>query len=357
LAEAREQWVAVFDRDRADLGPAHAADLAAREAACYAQRRPLDQVLAELREAWTAEQRCLDRLAIQEPLCDALPAVVALETDDAGSLLALEGGHRQAAIDAEHAQQQAGASGAVGTARADRIRETLLARWDAERNAANQAVRTVLDGPGRLGLRRAAVARAGQQLTDWADRWRAHIPDLPTASGRIAQVARFVDRLALEAAFEAAARRDAEHAHPEHAALRAAAEAAQHAHEEARGSLTEACRRHGQRLADFRAVAWPPDPAGRLAEIERDIAAIHRQLTDAQAHIARLTAELAILTQPPDRLTQERDAWRAQRIADRGKRDLTISRPTDPTPGLPVPQPLQHGSPAGGRGAAPSPGR
>src|SRR5829696_7214967 len=31
-AEAREQWIAVFGRDRADLGPGHAAELAAREA-------------------------------------------------------------------------------------------------------------------------------------------------------------------------------------------------------------------------------------------------------------------------------------------------------------------------------------
>ena len=42
-AEAREQWIAVFGRDRADLGPGHAAELAAREAARYAPLRPLDQ--------------------------------------------------------------------------------------------------------------------------------------------------------------------------------------------------------------------------------------------------------------------------------------------------------------------------
>ena len=42
LADARQQWTAVFARDRADLGPAHAAGLAAREAARYAQPRPLD---------------------------------------------------------------------------------------------------------------------------------------------------------------------------------------------------------------------------------------------------------------------------------------------------------------------------
>jgi exodeoxyribonuclease V alpha subunit len=40
--DAREQWIAAFSRDRADLGPAHAAGLAAREADRYAPRRRLD---------------------------------------------------------------------------------------------------------------------------------------------------------------------------------------------------------------------------------------------------------------------------------------------------------------------------
>ncbi|MGY1672455.1 MobF family relaxase [Geodermatophilus sp. SYSU D00710] len=77
LPEARQQWIAVFGRDRADLGPGHAAQLAAAEAARYAQPRPLDQVLAELREAWTVEQRCLDRLGSLQPQHDTLRAVVA----------------------------------------------------------------------------------------------------------------------------------------------------------------------------------------------------------------------------------------------------------------------------------------
>jgi ATP-dependent exoDNAse (exonuclease V) alpha subunit len=42
-ADAREQWIAVFGRDRADLGPGHAAELAAREAAHYAPPRPAAQ--------------------------------------------------------------------------------------------------------------------------------------------------------------------------------------------------------------------------------------------------------------------------------------------------------------------------
>jgi exodeoxyribonuclease V alpha subunit len=41
LDQAREQWITAFSHDRADLGPAHAADLAAAEAERYAPHRPL----------------------------------------------------------------------------------------------------------------------------------------------------------------------------------------------------------------------------------------------------------------------------------------------------------------------------
>src|SRR3954447_3325467 len=78
LAQAREQWIAVFGRDRADLGPGHAAELAATEAACYAQPRPVDQVLAELHQDWMVEQRCLDQLNLLQPQHDTLRAVAAL---------------------------------------------------------------------------------------------------------------------------------------------------------------------------------------------------------------------------------------------------------------------------------------
>jgi hypothetical protein len=169
LAGAREQWIAVFGRDRADLGPGHAAELATREVARYAPLRPLDQVLAELHEAWTAEQRCLDLLALQQPLSDRLRAVVALEAGQSHRLEALGTAFRQAANDAERAHQQAAASGLLVTAQADQIREAMLTRWDAERNVAHQAARTVLAGPGWLGLHRAAVARAAERRRPTAD--------------------------------------------------------------------------------------------------------------------------------------------------------------------------------------------
>jgi len=41
LDQAREQWITTFTHDRADLGPAHAANLAEIEAQRYARHRPL----------------------------------------------------------------------------------------------------------------------------------------------------------------------------------------------------------------------------------------------------------------------------------------------------------------------------
>ncbi|SDY91307.1 hypothetical protein SAMN05661080_04996, partial [Modestobacter sp. DSM 44400] len=189
-AEAREQWIAVFARDRADLGPASAAQRAAEEAARYAQGRPLMEVLADLHTAWTAEQRCQDRLTFLERQRDSLRRVVALEAAHAGELVRRDADYQATAIAAQRIMQQAESSATVIAAYADRTRDALLARWDGERDAASAAAKVVLDGPGRLGLRRAAVARAVDQLTDWADQWRPHVPSLPEMRHQLARVAR-----------------------------------------------------------------------------------------------------------------------------------------------------------------------
>lgn len=53
---------------------------------------------------------------------------------------------------------------------ADRIRDTLPVRWDTDRDAARAAAAVVLDDTGPSGLRRPALSRATEQLTDWANR-------------------------------------------------------------------------------------------------------------------------------------------------------------------------------------------
>ncbi|WP_336032482.1 MobF family relaxase [Geodermatophilus sp. FMUSA9-8] len=356
--EARQQWLAVFARDRADLGPAHAAQLATAEAARHAPSRPLEEVLAELRAAWTAEQRCLQRLAYWEPERDTLRDVIALEAPHAAELANLQAAREQTALTAEQAKQQAAASGAAFAAHADRVRDTLLARWDGERPATRAAARTVLDGPGRLGLRRGAVARAGEQLTDWADRWRTHVPSLPTDPRDLARLTdRSDDRPALWRALDAAARQAAENAHPEHAQVRAAADTARHAAEQVQRALAEASRRRDERLGPFGSVAWTPDPAGRLADLQRDIATTRHELTDARTRIVTLTAEPALLALPPERLTRERQAWRTRRSAGPNQSGSASLSPTAPDPGVPRPEAERLGPSLARRGIAPGVGR
>jgi exodeoxyribonuclease V alpha subunit len=324
LADAREQWIAVFGRNQSDLGPAHAAELAAREAARYAPPRSLEEVLAELNQAWTAEQHCLDRLTLAEPLRDGLRAIVALEAGYADRLAALKATCKQTTIDADQAKQRAEASGAALGAEADRIRDTLLAGWDAQRDEARQAARTVLNGPGRLGLRRAAVARAGAELTDWANRWRPHVTSLPTDPGQIAHVAGwFDDRPRLWAALDASARRHTQHAHPEHEQLHAAETAAKAAHDDAWRALDDTRRQHDGQLARFGRLAWASDPGAQLAGIERDVTTTREKLALVRACIAHLTAEPALRAQPADRLSQERDRWRARHhVGDNSSRSM-----------------------------------
>lgn len=56
LDHARHQWVEVFGRDRADLGPAHASLRAAEDVQRYAPQRPLKTALGDLRAAWADQE-------------------------------------------------------------------------------------------------------------------------------------------------------------------------------------------------------------------------------------------------------------------------------------------------------------
>jgi hypothetical protein len=136
LADARDQWIAVFVRDRADLGPGHAAELAAAEAARYAETRPLDQVLADLHQAWEVEQRCTDRLALWGLQLDILRQVVAVEADHAGHLARLATEERRTTLAAERAQDRAEASARMVAA-------------DTARHAHHRAERTLADASRR----------------------------------------------------------------------------------------------------------------------------------------------------------------------------------------------------------------
>jgi hypothetical protein len=76
-----------------------------------------------------------------------------------------------------------------------------------------------------------------------------------------------------------------------------------------------------------------PDAAGRLADVDRDIAAAEYELAGARARIAGLVADPALLGQPADRLAAAHEDWRTRHAADptspallrRGRPPLTLA--------------------------------
>jgi hypothetical protein len=332
LAEAREQWIAVFARDRADLGPAHAAGLAAREAARYATPRPLEQVLAELHAAWTIEENCRLRLALDDPVRDRLRQLVALPRGPDERMAAAKDRHLQTWLDADHAEQRLRAADVILGGDADQIRDQLLEGWAGQRDAARQAASVVRQGQGLLGLRRGAVTRAGAELTAWAETWRPYLAGLPADPRGLAGLAGgFDDHRSLSKAFDDAGRRAAAWAHPDHAVLQSAAAAAREAHELAARAVEEARLEQTAMLGRFGGIALSHDPAGRLAELDREATADRAGLAAAQARVIRLTAEPALLGQPEDRVTRERDTWRARRDAELHQRHRDGTPPPDPS--------------------------
>jgi len=317
LEEAREQWVAVFARDRADLGPGHAAEQAAREAANYAQTRPLDDVLVDLHEAWDVEQRCLERLARDEPRRDALREIAALRRDQPDELATSEARVQQTRIESQRAHHRAELSGALIAHEAERIRDTLMHEWDGQRDAARDAAQVVRAGPGRLGLRLAAVNRATELLAHWSVTWQPCLPAMPTTSAHIAHYASWADDTPrLWAAFDDYARQRAAHAHPEHAPVQAAAETAATAHSQAWRAYADTRRRQDQ-LTWYGSLAHTTDPDEHLSQLQRDLTTTESELATAQQRLTTLFAEPALRAQPAERLSSERDTWHMSHDATR----------------------------------------
>jgi len=353
---AREQWVAVFARDRADLGPAHAAELAAQEAARYAELRPPDEVFAELHRAWTVEEDCLEQLTRAERRREMLADVVALTHDRDATAPALKQAYQDARVTAERASARAASLDAAVSAHATQIADSLQREWDEQRNQARHAAQIVRDGSGRLGQRRSAVNRATEDLARWSANWQPYLQTMPTRSQDVvAFAAWFDDTPRIRSTFEQYARAVAEHARPEYGAARADADTATR-HRDESGRAWHAARAHYDlHLSYYGSLAHHLDPTSYLAEVEQRITATRTQADSARTRVASLLAEPTIGALPVDQITAERDTWRADRDtharnrlahsaqldADQRthyrpeERDLTVSSPTpDRSPGI-----------------------
>jgi len=313
--EARDQWIAVFNRDRADLGPAHAARLAAQEAAQYATHRRFGAALSDLRDAWTQEHTLAQDLTAARRECDQLAEVVPLRAQHDAQVAAgretYEQARDRATQAAEHADQLEALVGRGTFQLAGRLRQD----WDTGRPAARAAAQTIAAGTGRIGQHRAAVRRASDHLQTWAETWRPIVASLPTDTDQLAVLAAGHDNPSLAETITAYSRTLAEDAHPDHTPALAAAQAARHTAERALDVYEKARTSYPAELADHGNLAWLPDFAGHLAEAELDVAELTDQLRAAQGRVRAALAEPAVRSLPPERIEIEHERWATDRQA------------------------------------------
>jgi len=309
LKEARDQWIEVFNRDRADLGPAHAARLAAQEAAPYATHRPLGAALSDLRDAWTQEHTLTQHLTAARDERDQLTQVVPLRAQHDAQVAAGRATYEQARGHATQAAEHADQLEAVVGADTVQLAGRLQQEWDTSRPAARAAAQTIHAGTGRIGQHRGAVRRASGHLQAWAQQWRPIVASLPTDTDRLAVLAAGHDDPTIGQAITAYARTLAVDAHPDHAPAQAAAHAAHQTAARALDAYDKTCTHYPAELADHGNLAWLPDPADHLAETQLDVAELTDQLRAAQSRVRAALAEPAIRSLPQERIQTERERW------------------------------------------------
>jgi len=321
----------VFNRDRADLGPAHAARLAAREAAAYATHRRLGSALSDLRDAWTQEHTLIEDLTAARGECDQLAEVVPLRAHHDAQVAAGRATYCRARSHAtqaaEHADQLEAVVGAETVQLAGRLRQ----EWATGRPGARAAAQTIAAGTGRLGQHRGAVRRASDHLQAWAEAWRPIVASLPTDTDQLADLTAGYDDPSIGQAITAYARKVAEGAHPDHAPAQTRAQDARHTAERALDAYERARTHYPAELADHGNLAWLPDPAGHLAEAKLDVTELTDQLRAARGRVRAALAEPAIRSLPQERIESERERWAADRQA-LAQDERTASAGADVTP-------------------------
>ena len=321
VEDARALWVAAFGRDRADLGPAHAARLAAGEADKYAPHRPLEQALAEVYRAWTTQADLSERLAATRHLRDQLAAVVSIRAGSDPQLARLDNAADDAWRVAEHARSRADQVQTSIKADAGRIADALRRRWDNDYPPASAAAQRIRGGNGRFGRHRGDLRQARAHLQEWAQTWRPVLTQLPAGVDELAAAMPYTATSQLHQAITSHAQNTAEDAHPDHRQLRTAAQAATAAAQEAHQARAAAAGSLSRRLDGFGSLGYTDDPTGRLAETEDAITELTADLGRARERVGALRQEPAIRTLTPARQQSERENWMAQRAEAQEERD------------------------------------
>ena len=167
-----------FSRDRADLGPTHAADAAARAGAGYTTPRPLTEVSADLWQAWDLQADAEDALRQLRPALDRALAAEPRVTADRAAEQAAWARSEQARAQLDTARTQLAATQQAIDHTAEQVADQLRHAWDAQRPDAQRDARRITAGTGHLGRGRAEIAAATHRLETWAAHWQPVVGDL-----------------------------------------------------------------------------------------------------------------------------------------------------------------------------------
>jgi len=316
VQDARAQWISTFSRDRADLGPAHAARLATAEAATYATGRPLEAVLIDLRAAWTLRADLAGHIAEATSIRDELARIVPLRAESDPQIAHLRSAEDQAWADSGDARARLRQTETAITTATSNLARDLMNAWDRAYPETARAAETIRAGTGRFGRGWAEVNAARENLSSWARAWQ---PILSDVTGLPVDALLDPDQLSTRmpfngsSALHAAIGRYAEHAagqaRPELEATRRAVQVADQHVRDARDTRTAAENARAVQFDELGlgSLAYTDRPDRQLAAAENNLSKLTQQLTQTQDSLSALGREPAIRTLPARRLQTEHE--------------------------------------------------
>ena len=320
LEGARRQWDEVFSRDRADLGPAVAALQAADSVDRYGVQkptRPLDVVLADLRDAWSKQADLAERAERLAGERDALQQVARIRAryaPDRERLRDIEDQARRKWIDARHRMTDLQADIDATTVG---LRERVWNMWREDVHLVRSAAVAVSDGSGRLGRRRRQVRQASDELVVFADKWRPVVPDLPTEAAALAARLVWLHARRVENHVNAYVAERVAAAHPTRDALRQVERDASRALDQAETDRSRFDRSYYRELEPCGRAAHSVEIPVRLASVVSELTQTDHELDAVTRQLQRFEDEPALRDLPSGGLADEHAAWANERTDHR----------------------------------------
>jgi exodeoxyribonuclease V alpha subunit len=309
--DARRQWEQVFGRDRADRGPAFAADQAAEDIERYGTQqptRPLEEVLTDFWAGWTRQadlHQQHQRLTGERDALHQVAVIRARYQPDAERLRGDEVDARSRWLKAR--QQVHELNEALASETAD-LQARVWGAWHQELSQARRAGGVVRES-GRWVQHRRHVRDAKGELTTFAARWRPVVPDLATDPTELADQVMWLHGRPVEDPIDAFVAREVTAAHPDADQVHETERKAHAAYERADRLRTRLEAALHAELRPYGLAAHTRDADARFATVVDQLAGVQRELRTATARVDALQHEPAVQALPRNAIDGQRESW------------------------------------------------